>query len=111
MTTVKFDKSVKYKGVRYNAHEVFVVDYEDLDDLKKAGATVLSVAPPAPSQEKQEKEQVQEEAKVEDVAKLKEALVGYTVPELIEFAKERDIDLQGKTKKADIFNHIVASLN
>ena len=110
MTTVKFDKSVKYKGVRYNAHEVFVVDYEDLDDLKKAGATVLSVAPPAPSKEEKQ-EPVKEEAKVEDVAKLKEALIGYTVPELMAFAKERGIDLQGKTKKADVFNHIVASLN
>ena len=110
MTTVKFDKSVKYKGVRYNAHEVFVVDYEDLDDLKKAGATVLSVAPPAPSQE-EEKEQKQEEAKVEDVAKLKEALIGCTVAQLTQFAEERGIDLQGKTKKADIYNHIVASLN
>lgn len=110
MTTVKFDKSVKYKGVRYNAHEVFVVDYEDLDDLKKAGATVLSVAPPAPSQE-EEKEQEKEEAKVEDVAKLKEALIGCTVAQLTQFAEERGIDLQGKTKKADIYNHIVASLN
>lgn len=95
MTTVKFDHSVKYKGVRHPAHEVFVVDDADMEELKKAGAHVLSttVSPPAPS----------------DINALREELLGYKLEQLIQFADEHDIDLQGKTRKADIYNLIVAS--
>ena len=119
MTTIKFDKSVKYQGVRYAAHEVFSVADEDVDQLKIAGATVLSVEPPvAPTEtptdggndeddEEEEGQQVQQSD--EDVAQLKEKLLEYTVPELIKFAEEHNIDLQNKTKKAEIYNIIVAT--
>lgn len=119
MTTIKFDKSVKYKGVRYAAHEVFKVDDADVDQLKKAGATVLSVeapetpdAPPADNGKEGDEEGHEEEQKVvEDVDQLKKDLLEYTVPELVKFAEERNIDLQKKTKKAEIYNIIVASLD
>ena len=120
MTTLKFDKAVKYKGVRYAAHEVFQADDEDVAQLKEAGATILSVeppvAPPAPpaedesKEEDEESEDGQEEQPGEDVAQLKEKLLEYTVPELVKFAEERNIDLQKKTKKAEIYNIIVAAL-
>jgi hypothetical protein len=106
MTTVKFDKSVKYNGVRYAAHEVFKVIDEDVPQLKAAGATVLSVEPAVNPDEGK-----QPECNQEDTAELKESLLDYTVPQLIEFAEERNIDLQGKTRKADIYNMIVATLN
>lgn len=114
MTTVKFDRSVKYQGVRYAAHEAFKVEDSDVDQLKVAGATVLSVEPnttPQPEPDGKGEEEVCGEAGVEDVAKLKEDLLGYTVAELTQFAQDRDIDLQGKTRKADIYNVIVAALN
>lgn len=119
MTTVKFDKSVKYQGVRYAAHEAFKVDDEDVDQLKKAGAIVLAtepVAPPQPDPEGDGEETSgvadgQEEPSGENVAQLKEKLLEYTVPELVQFAEERGIDLQKKTKKAEIYNIIVASLD
>ena len=105
MTTIKFDKAVKYKGVRYAAHEVFKVEDKDVPQLKKAGATVLATdaTPPQPEPEGKGED--------EDIAQLKETLLGYTVPELIKFAEDNDIDLQGKTRKADIYNIIVATLN
>lgn len=120
MTTVKFDKSVKYQGVRYAAHEVFSVADEDVDQLKAAGATVLSSdtpdTPPVPPVEEGTKEEEeiandeQEQQPDEDVDQLKEKLLEYTVPELVKFAEERNIDLQKKTKKAEIYNIIVANL-
>ena len=122
MTTVKFDKSVKYQGVRYAAHEAFQVSDEDVAQLKASGATVLSVdtvAPPAPpvtgeedsDTEGQVAGEEEEKEGDEDVAQLKEKLLDYTVPELVKFAEERGIDLQKKTKKAEIYNIIIASLN
>lgn len=120
MTTIKFDKAVKYNGVRHAAHEVFKVNDEDVAQLKKAGATVLSVdppvAPPAPpagndgEQKDNETAGAQAPQGNEDVAQLKEKLLEYTVPELVKFAEERNIDLQKKTKKAEIYNIIIASL-
>lgn len=122
MTTIKFDRSVKYKGVRYAAHETFKVDDEDVAQLVQAGATVLStdaVVPPAGENEGEgqenpdegEGEGEQDTEDDEDVSQLREKLLEYTLAELIEFAKERDIDLAGKTRKADVYNIIVASLN
>ena len=117
MTTVKFDKSVKYQGVRYAAHEVFKVADEDVDQLKLAGATVLSVdapvAPPVPPVEEEEEgaAEGEQEAEGEDVDQLKEKLLEYTVPELVKFAEDHNIDLQKKTKKAEIYNIIIAALN
>ena len=120
MTTVKFDKAVKYQGVRYAAHEVFKVADEDVDQLKLAGATVLSVDTPVaptepPASDDTDKDDDgatdgQAQQADEDVAKLKEQLLEYTVPELVKFAEERNIDLQKKTKKAEIYNIIVAAL-
>lgn len=117
MTTVKFDRSVKYQGVRYAAHEAFKVDDSDVEELKKAGATVLSVetvAPPQPDPNGTGEDGVQEaagsEGAKEDVAKLKEDLLECTIAELTQFAQDRSIDLQGKTRKADIYNVIVAAL-
>ena len=120
MTTVKFDKAVKYQGVRYAAHEAFKVEDADVAQLKKAGATVLATeeatTPPAPEspdegQEGAGTQEGQEDGRNEDVEDLREKLLSFTVAELTEFAKENDIDLQGKTRKADIYNIIVAALN
>ena len=120
MTTIKFDKSVKYQGVRYAAHEAFDVEDEDVAQLKEAGATVLSSEPTTPPQPNPDgagedgaggDEGSNEGESNEDVAQLKESLLEYTVPQLTAFAQERGIDLQGKTRKADIYNTIVASLN
>lgn len=116
MTTIKFDRSVKYNGVRYAAHEAFKVVDEDVEQLKKAGATVLAVenaTPPAAEREEELDgvEEAQEHEDKEDVAQLKEKLLEYTVPELTKFAQDRGIDLQKKTKKAEIYNIIVSALN
>jgi hypothetical protein len=119
MTTLKFDKAVKYQGVRYAAHEAFKVDDEDVSELKKAGATILStdaVTPPEPSvgdngEDREDEVKDEQKAPAEDATQLKEKLLEYTVPELIKFAEDRNIDLQKKTKKAEIYNIIVASLN
>ena len=114
MTTLKFDKSVKYQGVRYAAHEVFCVEDKDVEELKKAGAVILSNHPdPEPPVVADGKEVEQEsEATTEevDVNKVKEELLGYTVPELVKFAEDHNIDLQKKTKKAEIYNIIIAAL-
>lgn len=110
MTTVKFDHSVKYNGVRHPAHEAFAVDDGDVSELKAEGAIVLS-APKAPEVQEPAPDEVEEPDEGEDIQEIKESLVEYTVAELTEFAKDRGIDLQGKTRKADIYNIIVASLN
>ena len=115
MTTVKFDKSVKYMGVRYAAHEAFKVEDSDVAALHKAGATVLFVDDPAPSQHDEDIEpegaEQAPEGQEEEAADQAADLLSYTVAELMQFAKERGIDLKGKTKKAEIYNIIVASIH
>lgn len=118
MTTVKFDRSVKYQGVRYAAHESFKVNDSDVEELKKAGATVLSVetvTPPQPEPNGTGEDGAQQtadgEGGAENVAELKQCLLGYTAVQLTKFAKERGIDLKGKTRKADIYNVIVAAID
>ena len=116
MTIVKFDKSVKYQGVRYAAHQAFKVADEDVAELTKSGATVLATEPATPPVQQEgtadEKgKDVVDDQKQEDVAELKEQLLEYTVSELTKFAEAGDIDLQGKTRKADIYNIIVANLD
>lgn len=119
MTTVKFDKSVKYNGVRYDAHVAFEAEDSDVYQLVQAGATVLAVESATPSSLESENPSEEEADRVEkgqadeagyNVAELKEELLEYTVSELQEFAKDHNIDTQGKTRKADIYNIIIASL-
>lgn len=112
MAAVKFDHSVKYNGVRHSAHEVFTVEDADVEALKKAGAQVLSTTPQDPNQGQESgKDEQATDNTVEDadVEALREELLGYKLEELITFAEEHDIDLQGKTRKADVYNIIVAS--
>lgn len=126
MATVKFDHCVKYAKVWHPAHTVFDVEDKDVPELKKLGCQVLSYneaparpsTPPAddPAENADDAyestvDNVQDEGIDEDtVADIKEELLTYTAAQLQAFAKENDIDLQGKTRKADIYNLIVASL-
>lgn len=113
MTTIKFDRSVKYLGVRYDAHVAFKVVDSDVEQLKKAGAIVLSVDPvdpPQPEPEGKGEEANGVKDNELDIAQLKESLLTFTVAELTQFAQDNDIDLMGKTRKADIYNVIVAAL-
>lgn len=138
MATVKFDHRVKYAKVWHPAHTVFDVEDKDVPELKKLGCQVLSYneAPaqpstppaddPAENADDADKNAVdngqdnangatvgdsQDEGSDEDTgADIKEELLTYTTAQLQAFAKENDINLQGKTRKADIYNLIVASL-
>ena len=126
MATVKFDHRVKYAKVWHPAHTVFDVEDKDVPELKKLGCQVLSYneAPARPSTppaddraenaddaDESKVDNVQDEGSDEDtVEDIKEELLTYTTAQLQAFAKENDIDLQGKTRKADIYNLIVASL-
>lgn len=126
MATVKFDHCVKYAKVWHPAHTVFDVEDKDVPELKKLGCQVLSYneAPAQPStppaDDHAENADDADEIKVDNgqdegsdegtVADIKEDLLTYTTAQLQAFAKENDIDLQGKTRKADIYNLIVASL-
>ena len=117
MATVKFDHRVKYAKVWHPAHTVFDVEDKDVPELKKLGCQVLSYdeAPTQPSTPPADN--LSESADYADeggdegtVADIKEELSTYTTAQLQAFAKKNDIDLQGKTRKADIYNLIVASL-
>ena len=126
MATVKFDHRVKYAKVWHPAHTVFDVEDKDVPELKKLGCQVLSYneAPAQPStppdddhaESADDADEIkvdngQNEGSDEDTgADIKEELLTYTTAQLQAFAKENDIDLQGKTRKADIYNLIVASL-
>lgn len=122
MATVKFDHRVKYAKVWHPAHTAFDVADKDIPELKKLGCQVLSYneapaqpsTPPADEALESANESagdVGEEAPEEvPVADLREELLEYSVAELKEFAEERGIDLQGKSRKADIYNLIVATL-
>ena len=122
MATVKFDHRVKYAKVWHPAHTVFDVEDRDVPELKKLGCQVLSYnetparpsTPPAydPAENAEDaNESAVDNGQDEDtVADIKEELLTYTTAQLQAFAKENDIDLQGKTRKADIYNLIVASL-
>lgn len=126
MATVKFEHRVKYAKVWHPAHTVFDVEDKDVPELKKLGCQVLSYneAPAQPSTppaddhsenaddaDESKVDDVQDEGSDEDtVEDIKEELLTYTTAQLQAFAKENDIDLQGKTRKADIYNLIVASL-
>ena len=122
MATVKFDHRVKYAKVWHPAHTVFDVEDKDVPELKKLGCQVLSYneAPAQsstpPADDHAENADEADESAVDNgqdedtVADIKEELLTYTTAQLQAFAKENDIDLQGKTRKADIYNLIVASL-
>ena len=122
MATVKFDHRVKYAKMWHPAHTVFEVEDKDVPELKKLGCQVLSYneAPAPPSTpsayDPAENADDADESAVDNgqdedtVADIKEELLTYTTAQLQAFAKENDIDLQGKTRKADIYNLIVASL-
>ena len=122
MATVKFDHRVKYAKVWHPAHTVFDVEDKDVPELKKLGCQVLSYneAPAQPStspaDDPAENADDADESTVDNgqdedtVADIKEELLTYTAAQLQAFAKENDIDLQGKTRKAYIYNLIVASL-
>ena len=122
MATVKFDHRVKYAKVWHPAHTVFDVEDKDVPELKKLGCQVLSYneapaqpsTPPAydPAENADDANEIAvDNGQDEDtVADIKEELLTYTTAQLQAFAKENDIDLQGKTRKADIYNLIVASL-
>ena len=122
MATVKFDHRVKYAKVWHPAHTVFDVEDRDVPELKKLGCQVLSYneAPAQsstpPADDHAENADEADESAVDNgqdedtVADIKEELLTYTTAQLQAFAKENDIDLQGKTRKADIYNLIVASL-
>lgn len=122
MATVKFDHRVKYAKVWHPAHTVFDVEDKDVPELKKLGCQVLSYneapaqpsTPPAydPAENADDAyESTVDNGQDEDtVADIKEELLTYTAAQLQAFAKENDIDLQGKTRKADIYNLIVACL-
>ena len=122
MATVKFDHRVKYAKVWHPAHTVFDVEDRDVPELKKLGCQVLSYnealaqpsTPPAydPAENADDaNESAVDNGQDEDtVADIKEELLTYTAAQLQAFAEENDIDLQGKTRKADIYNLIVASL-
>lgn len=107
MAKVKFDKSVRYNKVRYPAHVVFDVADKDIPELQKAGAIIMS-APTATASTETVKEPLTQPIQV-DTFPTNEELLTYTVEELTQFAKEHDIDLQGRTRKADLFNLIVAA--
>lgn len=113
MATVKFDHRVKYAKVWHPAHTVFDVEDKDVPELKKLGCQVLSYneAPAQPSTPPADDHaENADDADESAVADIKEELLTYTTAQLQAFAKENDIDLQGKTRKADIYNLIVASL-
>ena len=122
MATVKFDHRVKYAKVWHPAHTVFDVEDKDVPELRKLGCQVLpyNEAPSQPStppdydpaeNADDANESAVDNGQDEDtVADIKEELLTYTTAQLQAFAKENDIDLQGKTRKADIYNLIVASL-
>lgn len=112
MTTVKFDKSVKYEGIRYPAHKTFEVKNSDVPELKKQGATVISVVPESTAEETSTEVKAGEETSVEKtVEQLKEEMLKYSIAQLTHYADTNGIDLQGKTRKADIYNIISATLN
>lgn len=96
MAQVKFVSRSKYKGVRYPAHTPFEVADEDVNELVKSGAIVT--VPPAPSVETLDVKN--------EVKKLDEM----TVPELKAYAKEHDVDISGKDKKAEILEAIEAAV-
>lgn len=118
MATVKFDHCVKYAKVWHPAHTAFDVADKDIPELKKLGCQVLSYneapaqpsTPPTDEALESANESAGDAGEEEPVANLREELLEYSVAELKEFAEERGIDLQGKSRKADIYNLIVATL-
>lgn len=119
MTAIKFDKSVRYKGIRYPAHVVFEVDNCDLEAMKQAGAIVMRVVeeepkkPVAAVQEPVAEPAVEAPAAEEpkmSIEEIREMLLASTSVQIAEFAKKENINLMGKTRKADMFNIIVEAM-
>ena len=110
MYKVKFPVTVKYKRTKHPAHTVFEVEDVDIQDLVKAGATIIEkpapvveppVVPPVNTEEEADKTENNAEVTVTP---------DMTVAELTAFAESKGIDITGKTKKAEIFNTIVEAL-
>lgn len=110
MYKVKFPVTVKYKRIKHPAHTVFEVDDADIQNLVKAGATIIEkpslvVEPPAEPPVNPE----EDSGKDKDSAEVT-VTPDMTVAELTAFAESKGIDITGKTKKAEIFNTIVEAL-
>lgn len=93
MAEVKFVNTIKYKGVRYPAHTPFQVADEDVDSLVDSGAIVL-VAPQTRAAE----------VESDDIN-----LDKMTVNELKAYAAEKEINISGIERKADILAAIKAA--
>lgn len=111
MATVKFDKAVRYHRVRYPAHVVFEVADSDVEALRKQGATVMSAPVAEPEDKKKVSAETGESEESAESETLQfptdEELLGYKLDDLVEFARERNINLHGATRKAEIFQIIV----
>lgn len=129
MATVKFDHKVKYHKEWHPAHTAFHADECDVPALKAAGAQVLSrdessETPPANDDKgntpaagetgenasESGDDTGDDEPENDASAALKEELLTYSLDKLNAFAKEHDIDLKGKTRKAEVYNAIIAAL-
>lgn len=93
MAEVKFVNAAKYKGVRYPAHTPFQVADEDVDSLVNLGAIVL-VAP---------------QTRAAEVESDNINLDKMTVNELKAYAAEKEININGIERKADILAAIKAT--
>lgn len=115
MSAVKFDKSVRYKGIRYPAHVVFEVDNCDVDAMQQAGAIIVRkdeepAVEAAPVVEEPAVEEAVEGEHKMTIEEIREMLLASTGVQIAEFAKKENINLMGKTRKADMFNIIVEAM-
>lgn len=133
MVKVKFEVSVKYGGTRYPAHTPFLADEKDVPGLVQSGAIILRDETKEETNKEDNFDEYREEEDeysdaYEEVApeepdlnridiqddntnlSQREAILSKlssnTVPELIEFAEDQGIDLQGKHLKDDIISLI-----
>ena len=119
MVRVKFPTEVKYNGVRYPAHTPFDVEDRDLDSIVKSGAFVLSErpvevekplvpTPVTPLWDAEEQEEVTRDEQSEEVYEPEKEIDfrRFTVFELKKYARDRDIDVRGVEKKADLISLI-----
>lgn len=112
MAIVKFTHSVKYNGVFYDAHVPFEAKEMDIALLQTQGAIILSNVKTQPVVEEKvvSKQEEKKDDEKEDINALKSKLITYTAQQLVDFAKSRDINLKGASKKSEIFNIILESL-
>lgn len=102
MATVIYRTEIKYKGTVYPANKPFVVPDKDAEVFSRIGASVSLSGHYSKEEAKPVVAEVVDDVEEDKIEEPVSPLMSKTLAQLIQYAKEHNIDLGKETKKAKI---------